>query len=110
MPHPVQAGKEVLPLGLVSVRIIPSYAGRHLSLGFSFTWRTVEALVGFPYSLYGSVCYAEHLADLVSNKLPSTHGSRVDVGFVSYVAHSLHYFVDDYAQRIAKTIIDEASE
>lgn len=61
VPHELGDSLELSPLGLVSVRIIPRFISRKCLISFSFTWRTVEALVGFPYSIFGSVRYAQHL-------------------------------------------------
>lgn len=110
VPHQVRTGEELAPLGLISVRIIPRFAGHRIVLHYSFTWRTVEALVGFPYSLYGSVGYAEHLTELVCAAVGSPQiAKQIDFGEVSYIAHSLHMFMDDYGQNIARRIVNDAS-
>ena len=101
--------EEVSPLGLVSVRIIPRFIGQKIILHYSFTWRTVEVLVGFPYSLYGSIGYAEHLTNQIRNAVDAAHSRQVEMGDVSYIAHSLHIFMDDYGQNIARRIVDDAS-
>ncbi len=101
-PHP----EKVSPLGLVSIRILPRPTSTETVLNFSFTWRTVEALVGFPYSLYGSLQYSQHLRDKLQILYPS---KPVRLGFVSYVAHSLHFFVSDESRRIARRIVSESS-
>lgn len=107
---PEHTGKEEWsPLGLVSVRMIPRFSGQHCELSFSFTWRTVEALVGFPYSLYGSVCFAQKLTQLVSELLPKEMQGRVSMGFVSYLAHSLHMFMDDFGKAIVRRIVNDAT-
>jgi len=105
----VDQGQDLSPLGLVSIRIIPAFTGARTVLHFSFTWRTVEAFVGFPYSIYGSVCYAQRLVQLVRARLAPEPARVVDAGQVSYIAHSLHFFLDTYGQNIARRIIDEAS-
>jgi hypothetical protein len=84
--------------------------GSRRIINYSFTWRTVEALVGFPYSLYGSVQYAQRLTELIKKELIPTNEATVEIGFVSYIAHSLHFFVDQYAQHIARRIVEDASE
>ena len=53
VPHVVRDNEDVSPLGLVSIRIVPRIHGAQVTLLYSFTWRTVEAFVGFPYSLFG---------------------------------------------------------
>ena len=78
-------------------------------LHYSFTWRTVEALVGFPYSIYGSVGYAEYLTGLIRKEVGPDAARNVETGELSYIAHSLHIFKDDYGQNIARRIVDDAS-
>jgi diguanylate cyclase (GGDEF)-like protein len=110
VPHDIQLGQELTPLGLISVRIIPRSLASRRIMNYSFTWRTVEALIGFPYSIYGSVKYAQHLTDQIRSALPRELGTTVECGFVSYLAHSLHFFLDRYAQNIARRIVEDASE
>ena len=107
VPHKIQDGANVSPLGLVSIRILPRYTSGAVHLSFSFTWRTVEALVGFPYSLYGSVRYAEYLRNLVVKKAGGM--GPIEMDEVSYVAHSLHYFTDPFRSEIARRIVSDAT-
>lgn len=109
VPHDAKKDKEVAPLGLVSIRIIPRFVGVRPRLSFSYTWRTVEALKGFPYSLFGSVKFSQHLTEMLKKRLPQEVARQVEFGTVSYIAHSLHFFLDDYGQNIARRIVDEAS-
>lgn len=111
VPHKVREGRDISPLGLVSVRLVPRFLPGRVRISFSFTWRTVEALIGFPYSLYGSVRYSEHLTELISNKLkPQTENEkRIEMGEVSYIAHSLHIFIDQFGQNIARAIVNNAN-
>ncbi len=109
VPNSSGSGDDLTPLGLVSVRLIPRFTAQQCQLSFSFTWRTVEALVGFPYSLYGSVRYAEHLTHLVSEQLPVSMRASVSMNYVSYLAHSLHMFVDEFGQTIVRRIVNDAS-
>ncbi|HBA84128.1 MAG TPA: hypothetical protein DCZ95_08550 [Verrucomicrobia bacterium] len=109
VPHDTQGKEELSPLGLVSVRIIPRFSAKRCELSYSFTWRTVEALVGFPYSLYGSICFGQELTRRVCDLLPSLMRSRVSMGQVSYLAHSLHMFMDDNGQAIVRHIVNEAT-
>jgi diguanylate cyclase (GGDEF)-like protein len=104
----VSAG-EWTPLGLVSVRVIPRFHAQGCELSFSFTWRTVEALVGFPYSLYGSARFGQHLVELVRRRLSPAVQSRVTMGYLSYVAHSLHMFMDEFGQAIVRRIVNDAT-
>jgi diguanylate cyclase (GGDEF)-like protein len=97
---------DVRPLGLVSVRIIPRFETRGVGLYVSFTWRTVEALVGLPYSLYGSLRYSQHLTELIRERLGAGHDAEaLELREVSYLAHSLHVTTDSYGQNIARRII-----
>jgi len=109
VPHEVGPDKELAPLGLISIRIIPRFVRSRPHLSFSYTWRTVEALKGFPYSLYGSVRFSQHLTQMLKERLPDEVARQVDFGTISYIAHSLHFFLDDYGQNIARRIVDEAS-
>jgi diguanylate cyclase (GGDEF)-like protein len=107
VPH--KPSKDFSPLGLVSIRIIPRFNDNKITLNYSYTWRTVEALVGFPYSIYGSVKYGEYLTEEIKQLLPAEIKNKVNMGFVSYIAHSLHIFSDEYSQNIARGIISDAS-
>lgn len=109
IPHVVKPMQPPTPLGLISVRIVPRFLSDRVALTYSFTWRTVEALVGFPYSIYGSVRLAQHLTGRVQEMLPLELRGRVATADVSYIAHSLHIFVDDYGQTIARRIVNDAS-
>lgn len=109
IPHAIEPDKDLAPLGLISLRIIPRALGTRRIINFSFTWRTVEAIIGFPYSLYGSVRYSQHLTGMIRERLAGS-AEHIEMGFVSYIAHSLHLFVDQYAQNIARRIVEDASE
>lgn len=109
VPHVPVEGSDLSPLGLVSVRVIPRpVSPRTVRLDFSFSWRTVEALVGLPYSLYGSIRFAEHLTELIQDQLSSPQPA-VSMGTLSYIAHSLHMFVDQYADQVARRIVNDDS-
>lgn len=109
VPNDVRPNEELQPLGLISVRLVPRFEKSRITLGFSFTWRTVEALVGFPYSIFGSVKYAAHLTDLLRDQLDEPYRGNLKMGQVSYIAHSLHIFLDEQRQNIARRIVDNAS-
>lgn len=95
------------PLGLVSVRLLPRpLTSGTIELNVSFTWRTVEALIGLPYSLFGSIRYAQHLRHELGVRI----GMNVSLGFVSYVASSLHFFRGDECGQIARRIVNDSSE
>ncbi len=106
VPHRLEDGL-VDPLGLVAVRLFPSYGKGGVSLNFTFIWRTVEALVGFPYSAYGSIRLAETIVAELRLKLDAS--ANVNLGYVDYLACSLHMAVDDATMNIARRIIDAAS-
>lgn len=109
IPHAPEANSELAPLGLVSIRIVPRFARQRIILHYSYTWRTVEVLVGFPYSIFGSVGYAEHLTKLIRDEVGESIARHIEIGQLSYVAHSLHIFMDEYGQSIARRIVDDAS-
>jgi len=111
VPHEISDPEDIAPLGLVSVRIIPRFSPGAAHLGFSFTWRTVEAIVGFPYSMFGSIRYAQWITEGIGSDVGAMiPGFEVHLGEVSYIAHSLHMFVDENAERIVRSIVDDASE
>lgn len=109
VPHEINDADELSPLGLVSVRIVPRFSGQRCELSYSFTWRTVEALVGFPYSLYGSVCFGQELTRLVRDRVSAATNERVTMGQISYIAHSLHMFIDESGLAIVRRIVNDAT-
>ena len=108
IPHDEGLTLEVAPLGLVCVRIVPRFERRTVRFDYSFVWRTVEALVGLPYSMFGSVRFGEYLTDELVRKL-APHDHVVEMGQVSYIAQSLHMFTDEYGQIIARRIVNDAT-
>lgn len=114
VPNPVGNLEEnnPKPRGLVSIWATPRHSGSQSELAFCFVWRTVEALVGFPYSFYGSVKFAEHVISTINERLANVpeQVSRVSLGSLRYLALSLHMRVDDYHRRFAKRIVDAASD
>lgn len=110
LPHRRPDSDELSPLGLVSIRLAPRLAADGTVLDTSFSWRTVEALVGLPYSLYGSIRFAQELTVQVRRLLPAALARATRPGTVSFIAHSLHLFTDPYAQRIARQIVAEETE
>ena len=109
VPHHTRSNEDITPLGLISVRIVPRISPNRTILHYSYTWRTVEALVGFPYSLYGSVKFGQHLTEEIRKRLNGDAARKLEMGEVSYIAHSLHIFLDEYGQSIARRIVDNAS-
>jgi hypothetical protein len=55
------------------------------------------------------VKYSEQLTNLLKERLSPEVARQIEFGTVSYIAHSLHFFLDDYGQNIARQIVDEAS-
>jgi diguanylate cyclase (GGDEF)-like protein len=109
LPH-VPTSADVSPLGLVSVRAIPRLEGNGtVRLDFSFTWRTVEAIVGLPYSLFGSIRFAEEITKHVAGDLMSTPSKTIRMGQLSYIAHSLHMYNDGYGASVARRIVNDES-
>lgn len=109
IPNSIPGSSELKPLGLVSLRIIPRFENAQtVALVLSYTWRTVEALVGFPYSLFGSIRYGEYIQQLLQKRVDDK-GIRITFDKVSYIANSLHIFMDEQGQAIAKSIINDAS-
>lgn len=111
VPHIICNPNDITPLGLISVYIAPRILGDEVVLDFSFTWRTVEAVVGLPYSLYGSIRYAEQILETVRQECDRTKGlaERLKMGSVSYIAYSLHMFLDNSYLRIVRGIINDAT-
>lgn len=110
VPHKVVDQQDISPLGLVSVYISPREANGGIVFNFSFTWRTVEAIVGLPYSLYGSVKYAERLLDEIKRRLNNKKTPTLKMGNVSYMAYSLHMFLDSPYSQIVRGIINDATK
>lgn len=109
VPHVIDNPEDITPLGLVSAYIAPRILGKDIILDFTFTWRTVEAIVGFPYSLYGSIRYAEKILGAVQRECSSSQGSRLKMGTLSYLAYSFHMFLDKPYTQIIRGIINDAS-
>lgn len=107
VPHDPEANG-LRPLGLVSIRCLPRIFHDRAVLSFSFTWRTVEALVGFPYSIFGSVRFAEKFVDDLRARQQRDE-RPVELGRLSYIAHSLHMFMDEQSLSIARRIVNDAS-
>ena len=95
------------PLGLTSIRIYLTKEENITKINFTFIWRTVEAIVGFPYSAYGSIRYAEEFLNKLKELLPQ--GVKIHFGDLTYIAQTLHIFQDTYSENIAKNIIDEVT-
>ena len=93
------------PLGLISVRASVAHIEDKYVLRFGYYWRTVEALIGLPYSLYASARHANHL----SRCLKSVANVDVAVTRLVYVASSLHISSEASVLDVAKRVVDSAS-
>lgn len=112
VPHEVTDSGDPSPLGLVSVWASPRVPeiDRNV-IDFVFVWRTVEAFIGLPYSLYGSIRLAEQLISQVSEAVQNTsNGFPPAIGELTYIALSLHVRVNEFHRRIAKRIVDVSSD
>lgn len=96
------------PLGLISIWLAPRFIEDRVVIDFSYNWRTVEAVVGLPLSMYASVKFSEEITNLIKEKLTQFE-YNVSMGIVSYIAHSLHMFLDNESMEIVRGIINDAS-
>ena len=111
VPNVIDDNGELKPLGLLNVWASPRVGEDRHVIDFVFVWRTVEAFVGLPYSLYGSIRLAEDLVKQVSLIVPIVpNGRAAAVGELTYIPMSLHMRVDEFHDRIAKRIVDESSD
>lgn len=95
---------------LISVRVFPRLSSDRVRVYCGYTWRSQEALVGFPYSLYGSVRFSQWLINETIERLEAPLRGRVELGEVTYVAHSVHMFMDEWGQYIARKIVDDVGQ
>lgn len=109
VPHVPKDGAPS-PEGLVSAWASPRVReGGGNIVDWVFVWRTVEAFIGLPYSLFGSIQLAQSLLAEVNLKLPGDTG-QLRFGELTYIALSLHMRVDGVHRRIAKRIVDLSSD
>ncbi|NPC57833.1 diguanylate cyclase [Caenimonas soli] len=111
VPNEFTESGEPRPLGLLSVWATPRFLddGRCM-IDFAFVWRTVEAFIGLPYSLYGSIQLAAELVSLVAAQVTHGQSRPPQVGELTYMAMSLHLGDDHFHSRVAKRIVDLASD
>ncbi|WP_229999624.1 hypothetical protein [Pseudomonas carnis] len=109
VPHVPDDKGEPRPLGLISIWSTPRFLSNSVMLDFVFVWRTVEAFIGLPYSLYGSIQLAEQLTQKVA-EAAGLGADTVKLGELNYVALSLHIGSDEFHTRVAKQIVDMASD
>lgn len=108
VPHVPTNSETPSPEGLVSVWASPRIgSGQANIVDWVFLWRTVEAFIGLPYSLYGSIQLAQ---DLLSQNKLSSPTLKLRMGELTYLALSLHMRIDGVHRRIAKRIVDESSD
>jgi diguanylate cyclase (GGDEF)-like protein len=107
VPHEIEAGVPLGPLGLIAMRCTPRPVNDRVNLYFSLYWRTVEAFIGLPYSLYGSVKLAEHVTQELRRRFRPGE-PRLHLAGVTYVASSLHMYIDALGQNIARRIVNDA--
>ena len=103
------------PIGLIAIWIAPRKRDGNINLDISFMWRTVEALIGLPYSLYGSIRFANKIVTDVYNTIRENDPtgkikqSFIQLGNITYTACSLHMYLDEETKRIAKGIVNDVS-
>lgn len=98
------------PLGLSLIQVMPRQRNDRWYLDFQWIWRTVEALVGFPFSAIGSIRWSEKFFDSIKDMLTAEgDGIRVEIGQLTYVALSFHMFLDVGDLEIARAIEQDAT-
>ena len=109
---PVDTGDDLdAPLGLSMIQVMPRERGGKWHLDFQWIWRTVEVLVGFPFSAIGSIRWSADFARSVQEELGQTvDADRVELGHLTYVALSFHMFLDVGDKEIARAIVQDASK
>lgn len=109
VPHEPKAKGRPTPLGLISAWASPRIGSQHgYTVDWVFVWRTVEAFIGLPYSLFGSIKLAQALLSEI--KLEGDTAPQLKMGELTYIALSLHMRVDGVHHRIAKRIVDQSSD
>lgn len=96
------------PVGLISASVLPRIHGDQRRLDFLWMWRTVEALVGFPFSAYGSIHESTFLLDKVNAALRARGEREAICGELIYFAASLHFFHGSGDAEIARTVVRDA--
>jgi hypothetical protein len=98
------------PLGLCAIQVMPRLRDGRWYLDFQWIWRTVEALVGFPFSAYGSITWSKTFFDAVTDGMrQSGSPSSVELGELTYLALSFHMFLDVGDTEIARAIVQDVS-
>lgn len=104
----IQIGQNYSPVGLVAIWLAPRFVNSKVVIDYSYTWRTVEAIVGLPLSLYASVKFAEEITEKIVKKVGASK-CNIEMGKIAYIAHSLHMFTDEESMNIVRGIINEVS-
>lgn len=66
--------------------------------------------MGLPHSLYASVNFSAYLLQEIRKRLEDARSeTSVRMGQVSYIAYSLHMFLDKDSLNIVRGIVNEAS-
>jgi diguanylate cyclase (GGDEF)-like protein len=111
VPHLPTPDGNPSPEGLISVWASPRMIdSAERTVDWVFVWRTVEAFIGLPYSLYGSIKLAQSLLLQINEGSPRRISTPFRLGELTYIALSLHMRTDGVHRRIAKRIVDESSE
>ena len=108
--HEIKDAGNISPLGLVNIWIAPRQDGKNVIFDYTFSWRTVEAMIGLPFSLYATVRYAEDLTKEISNRVGVKCREIIRLGKVSYIANSLHMFLDHACLEIVRGVVNEATK
>jgi len=97
------------PLGLVACHVLPrKREDARWYLEFQWVWRTVEALVGLPFSCYGSIRFSEKILENVNTARVANDQPRALMGDLTYIALSLHLFLDEGDTEIARAVVTSA--
>ena len=97
------------PLGLVSIWLAPRWKEERIIIDYCYTWRTVEAIVGFPFSMYASIKYSEWLNTEIKKSVISEKQPIIEMGSLTYFAYSLHMYTNKENMSIARGIVNEVS-
>ncbi len=108
VPNVIEDDENYSPLGLISIWLAPRFVEKGVVVDFSYNWRTVEAVVGLPLSMYASVKFAEEITKLIKDEV-TPYDYSIRMGSVSYIAHSLHMFLETESMDIVRGIINDAS-
>jgi diguanylate cyclase (GGDEF)-like protein len=98
------------PLGLCAIHVMPRLRDGRWNLDFQWIWRTVEALVGFPFSAYGSITWSKRFFEDIERRMQTVAPAvPVQLGELTYLALSFHMFLDAGDMEIARAIVQDAS-